>query len=81
MLKSVLLAISLMGLSLVQTTAQGINMFDQNGNYSYGNVSPGGRVNAYDEHGNYSYGNINPGGQVNMYDQKGNYSSGQINPW
>jgi hypothetical protein len=79
MLKSLLLAVSLVGSLSVQTTAQEINMYDQNGNYSYGNVSPGGRVNAYDQSGNYSYGNIGPGGQVNMYDQNGNYSSGQIN--
>ncbi len=81
MLKSLPLAVSLVGLLSVQATAQEINMYDDNGNYSYGNVSPGGRVNAYDQYGNYSYGNISPSGQLNMYDQNGNYSSGQINPW
>ena len=80
MLKSLLLAVSLVGLLSVQAGAQEINMYDDNGNYSYGNVSPGGRVNAYDQYGNYSYGNISPSGQVNMYDQNGNYSSGQFNP-
>lgn len=81
MLKSLLLAVSLSGSLSVQAIAQEVNMYDDNGNYSYGNISPGGRVNAYDQNGNYSYGNISPSGQVNMYDQNGNYSSGQISPW
>ena len=81
MLRNLLLAVGLFSSLSAQTSAQEVNMYDQNGNYSYGNISHGGQVNAYDQYGNYSYGNIGSGGQVNMYDQNGNYSTGQINPW
>jgi hypothetical protein len=80
MLKVLLLAASFVGALSIQASAQEINMYDQNGNYRYGSVSPGGQINAYDQNGNYSYGNVSPGGQINMYDQNGNYSYGQINP-
>jgi hypothetical protein len=59
-LKSLLLAVSFVGTLSIQTSAQEINMYDQNKNYRYGNVSPGGQINMYDQNGNYSYGQINP---------------------
>jgi hypothetical protein len=80
MLKSLLLVASFVGTLSVQSFAQDINMYDQNGNYSHANVTPGGQINAYDQYGNYSHGNVTPDGQINMYDQNGNYSHGQINP-
>ena len=80
MSKNFLLAVGFISTLSVQASAQEFNTYDQNGNYRYGAVSPGGQINAYDQYGNYSYGNITTGGQINMYDQNGNYSYGQINP-
>ncbi len=55
-----------------------LEMYDQNGNYSYGNVERDGSVSIYDQNGNYSYGNVERDGSVSVYDQNGNYSYGNV---
>lgn len=59
-------------------SANGIQMFDQYGNYMGGNVNPGGHVEMFDTQGRFTQGHVSPGGHVDMIDQYGNYSSGHV---
>ena len=51
-------AFFVLGGSSLPCAAAELNMYDQNGNYSYGNVSPSGSVTMHDQNGNYTYGHI-----------------------
>jgi hypothetical protein len=76
MLNSLLPAVSLAGLLSAQAVAQEINVYPS-ANYSYGTMSPGGRVNTYNQYSSFSYGTISPGGQLNMYDHNERYGPGK----
>ena len=35
-----------------------LEIYDDEGNYSYGKLKPNGKIELYDEEGNYSYGKV-----------------------
>ncbi len=53
---SLLVVASLLCLSL--SFAADLEVYDKDGNYSYGKVKEGGRIEMYDKDGNYSYGRV-----------------------
>ncbi len=69
-----------LGLLFVSSSAFGqrIDLYDSQGNYSYGTVGRDGKVDLYDNQGNYSYGTVGRDGKVDLYDNQGNYSYGTV---
>ncbi len=69
-----------LGLLFVSTPAFGqqVDLYDSQGNYSYGTIDRAGSIDLYDSQGNYSYGNVDRAGNVDLYDSQGNYSYGNV---